>query len=216
MSLNKPLCFYSKHSRPILNSGQSSVEAVVALPIFFFLAAAGVQLIWLLLAKHILLMATSYVALHAAVAPDDIAGQQLVFQQRIKPVQRDNFVVPKINLITPAAALTRRVADYDAQTGNYTFDPAFASLQLGEQANKGLENAEQWLRLSNVQVHIEWCFRVQVPGMGVFLEAAFNRGFFQGGTGCDIYNLLAGNYYIPLRAHASAPLHVKRQWRIDD
>ncbi|MCO4322018.1 TadE/TadG family type IV pilus assembly protein [Aliidiomarina quisquiliarum] len=198
------------------SAGQSSVEAIVALPLFFFLAAAGVQLVWLLLAKHILLMATSYVALYAAVAPDDSTGQQLVFQQRIKPIQRGNLVVPNIKLITPAAELSRNVADYDAQTDNYTLDPAFASLQLGEHASNSIESAEQWLQLSNIQVQIEWCFRLQVPGMGAILEAAFNRGVFQGGTGCDIYNLLPGRYFIPLRAKANAPLHIKRQWRIEE
>ncbi len=216
MTLIKQVWICSQTSRRGLSRGQSSVEALVVLPMFFFLAAAGVQLVWLLLAKHILLMATSYVALHAAVAPDDIAGQHLLFQQRIKPIQRGNFVIPKITLVTPAAELTRRVADYDAQTGSYTIDPAFASLQLGEHANNSIESAEQWLQLSHVQVQIEWCFRLQVPGMGAFLKAAFNRGFFNGGTGCDIYNLVPGRYYIPLRAQAKSPLHVKRQWRIDD
>lgn len=197
-----------------MQSGQSSLEGVIVLPIFLFLAAAGVQLIWLLLAKHILLTATSYVALYAATAPEDEIGQQLIFQQRIKPVQRDDFVVPKIRLITPEAELTRKAADYNAETDMYAFDPEFVSLQLQERLESGNDSAEEWLQLSNVRVEIEWCFRIRVPGMGVLLRQAFNRGLFNGGTGCETYDVLKGGYYMPLRAGANTPLHTKRQWRI--
>lgn len=195
-------------------SGQSSVEALIVLPLFFFLAAAGVQLIWLLLAKHILLSATSYVAMHAAVAPQDRIGQHLIFQQRIKPVQRGNSVVAQIHIVTPSPELSRSVADYDITTGDFFIDPAFASLQLQERAEQGEEQLEQWLLLSTLQVEIEWCFRLQVPGIGPILLAAFDRGWLQGGTGCDMYNLVAGHYYIPLHARVNAPLHAKRQWRL--
>lgn len=196
------------------HKGQSSVEALVVLPIFFFLAAAGVQLIWLFLAKHILLTATSYVAMHAAVAPQDSIGQHLIFQQRIRPVQRDNLVVAQIHIVTPTAELSHSAADYDVTTGNYFIDPAFATLQLQERAEQGEEQLEQWLLLSTLQVEIEWCFRLQVPGMGPILLTAFDRGWLQGGTGCDMYNLVAGHYYIPLHARVNAPLHAKRQWRL--
>ncbi len=192
---------------------------VIVLPLFLLVISAGIQLIWLLLAKHILLTATSYVALYAAVAPADVTGQQLIFQQRIKAVQRGDLVVPKIHLITPDADLSRRVADYEVKTQDYSFDPSFATLQLREILAKskleGVLNAEEWLLMSNIQVEIEWCFRIRIPAMGLLLQQAFHKGVLQGGTGCELYSVLKDGYYIPLRAVARAPLHTKWQWRLE-
>src|SRR5690554_7534570 len=80
--------------------GQSLVEGMVALPLFLLFVAAIVQLIWLLLAKHLLVSATSYVALYAAIKPEDTLNQQAVFMQRIKPLQQ-NLPLPRIELVLP-------------------------------------------------------------------------------------------------------------------
>lgn len=218
---NKPFLF--------IQQGQSSLEAFVVLPFVAVLGLVGVQLLWLLFAQHILLSATSYVALYAATAPTDTIGQQLVFQQRIKVIQQDALILPQIRLVSPSAELSRQFAYYDPSTQLYEFDPAFAHLQLAEQKKLGTERVEKWLQLSVLEVEVTWCFRLRVVEL-VAGGANFVQGFFPTGwvnkesnrgeknlllAPCALYQASSGRRYFPLRAVVKTPLQSKRQWRLE-
>ncbi|RUO43828.1 hypothetical protein CWE15_01100 [Aliidiomarina taiwanensis] len=187
--------------------GQSLVEGLVALPLFFLLAAAIVQLIWLFLAQQLLISATSYVALYAATAPEDTLAQQAVFQQRIKPLGQ-HVPLPHIHLVLPDKKQAQAVADYNANTQTFTLDPVYAKLQLKEKYDVSLEEAEQWLQLSNLEVQVRWCFKLKVPVVAKLIKKAFS----QGDGACGVESLLLTGVYVPLTSTAKVPLHRKREW----
>lgn len=196
--------------RWLRQQGQSFVEGLVVLPIFFFVAAGIAQLIWLLLAQHLLVSATSYVALHAATAPNNTTAHLMVFKQRMKPL-RQSLPLPSINLIRPNKEQAQAVAEYNVDTNTYALDPEYARLQLKEKHDLSAEKAEKWLQLSTLQVEIRWCFQLKIP----IVDQVFQHAFTDTEGECALENILYPGVYIPLTAVAKVPLHRKREWYYD-
>lgn len=204
-----PLMCSSVMGKGFQQRGQSMIEGLIALPFFLFFIAALVQLIWMLLAQHLLNSAARYVALHESTVPGSVLEQQAVFYSRMKPLPGRGVVIPLIDVLQydqeqlDLARLARQ------QNEGYLQELDYVHIQL-HQRNE--EQAEKWLEVAVVPVRVRWCFPLRVPWIGsVFLQ--FDRlSEVEHRAYCQAY-AVAGTPHFPLYAVSRVPLRATRVWR---
>lgn len=194
----------------IRQSGQSFLEGIIALPLFLFFCAALVQLLWMLLAQHMLNSATRYMALHESTSPGSVIEQQAAFLARMKPLPGRGYVVPLIDVIAPEQAQVEAARLTREAEGEYLQELDYVHIQL-HQRNE--EQAEAWLALAVVPVRVRWCFPLRVPWIAdVFMHFDFFSEM-EHRTYCEAYGF-SGAPHFPLYAVSRVPLRASRLWQV--
>ena len=189
--------------------GQSLVEGLIALPIFLLFCAALVQLVWLLLAQHLLNSATRYVALQESVKPGSSLEQQAVFLSRMKPLPGRGYVVPLISVLEPELALVQNADLTETDAGQYLHDMDYVHIQLQERTD---QQAEAWLKLAVVNVEVKWCFPLRVPWVSEVVNVVDWFADQAHQAYCAGYGQM-GTPHFPLRSVSKVPLKATREWQ---
>ncbi|RUO21144.1 hypothetical protein CWE08_06005 [Aliidiomarina iranensis] len=152
--------------KPML--GQSTVEGTITLGLFFLFLAALVQLIWLLLVQQMLQATTLSATRVGARSNMDKAAMQLLVQSRMQSIPGMELHLPKITRLAPSDGDIKQYGRFNKSTQEYRLPTEFPAVSL---SLLGREEQERYLKLRVLQVEIIYCFPLQVPLAGAFINA---------------------------------------------
>lgn len=153
--------------------GQSTLEALIIVPLVVFLGLAAVQLLWLMLAHQMLQSASVFVVRQSSMDGANLARQLETVYRRMQALPGKAIHVPLVIRLYPTNEQIREYGEEIVKDGHrmYRLTADFPLVRLH---NMPVDEREHWLRSRILQYEVVWCQPLRVPVaapiMGYFLR----------------------------------------------